>query len=150
MMFSTLQAQFDNVVKLAHSGEDKGRVAIAALRYIERLMEDEHLPTDRKIDRIVGVCRHVSDGDIARELAEGDIGKLWAHVKDCKCCRDTRIACESAFRRGYLHGWDKATDALCEGAEIEDLILFQNEYLMPWRDHDRGTTEPPPSFHGAP
>ena len=96
----------------------------------------------------VGLPDHCCDekGSFPVFKVQGWTGRVRAENKNMSTVNTMRYS-ERAFRRGFCHGLQRCIDALCDGAEIDDLIGWANKYVDPWRESlSDDPTEWPPEF----
>lgn len=72
------------------------------------------------------------------------LGEMWPNFPDEPPGADW-ARFESAYRRGYLHGFSQAVDDMMDADTPDEVIEFFNDKLMPWRHAQAGSemTDPP-------
>ena len=59
---------------------------------------------------------------------------------------DAATASERSYRRGYVHGFSKAIDAVEKGMSLTDMLDYLNYELGDWRDSSADGEKTPPDL----
>jgi hypothetical protein len=59
---------------------------------------------------------------------------------------DAATASERSYRRGFMHGFTQAIDAIEKGMSLIDMLRYLNYDLVDWRNSSADREKMPPSL----